>query len=297
MTLNKYAYAGANPVMYADPSGYMFTLAECLTATNMQNILRSAKVALINGTLGGAFGALDAMSAKGDVKDVLKAFCIGVPRGIVGGAVFRGIGGVLSKFMSAKLANATLALTGFGFGMFSAGYSLGEGEYFQALYRAGVSTLGISLWYGQYGAETNKILQEALQNLKKGNGGGGQGATAGIGESGSNTVNPKDVNFMQSSIKNQTGENTVLGNAEALKSGTLKATDLPEIRIWQDADGKLWTLDHRRLAAFRIAELDSVPFRWATNEEVANQMWKITTETNGTSIKLKLGNGQSMTIQ
>ena len=50
----------------------------------------------------------------------------------------------------------------------------------------------------------------------------------------SNTVNPKDVNFMQSSIKNQTGEHTVLGNAEALKSGALKATDLPEIRIWQD---------------------------------------------------------------
>ena len=59
----------------------------------------------------------------------------------------------------------------------------------------------------------------------------------------------------------------------------------------------LWTLDHRRLAAFRIAGLDSVPFRWATDEEVANQTWKMTTKTNGTSVKLKLGNGQSMTIQ
>ena len=116
-------------------------------------------------------------------------------------------------------------------------------------------------------------------------------------KSGRNTVNPKDVNFMQSSIKNQTGEYTVLGNAEALKNGTLQATDLPEIRIWQDADGKLWTLDHRRLAVFRIAELDSVPFRWATDEEIAGQMWKMTTKTNGTSIKLKLGNGESMTIQ
>ena len=119
----------------------------------------------------------------------------------------------------------------------------------------------------------------------------------GISKSGSKAVNPKDVNFMQSSIKNQTGEHTVLGNAEALKSGALKATDLPEIRIWQDADGKLWTLDHRRLAAFRMAELDSVPFRWATDEEVAKQMWKMTTKTNGTSIKSKLGDEQSMTIQ
>ena len=102
---------------------------------------------------------------------------------------------------------------------------------------------------------------------------------------------------MQSSIKNQTGEYTVLGNEEALKSGTLQATDLPVIRIWKDSNGKLWILDHRRLAAFRIAELDSVPFRWATDEEVASQMWKMTTKTQGTSIKLKLGNGESMIIQ
>lgn len=102
---------------------------------------------------------------------------------------------------------------------------------------------------------------------------------------------------MQSSIKNQTGEYTVLGNAEALKSGALKATDLPEIRIWKDVDGKLWTLDHRRLAAYRIAELDRVPFKWASDEEIANQMWKMTTKTNGTSVNLKLGNGQNMIIK
>ena len=125
----------------------------------------------------------------------------------------------------------------------------------------------------------------------------GKGTACEAVESGSNTVNPKDVNFMQSSIKNLTGEHTVLGNAEALKNGTLQATDSPEIQIWQDVDGKLWTLDHRRLAAFRIAELDSVPFRWATDEEIAGQMWKTTTKTNGTSIKLKLGNGESITIQ
>ena len=82
-----------------------------------------------------------------------------------------------------------------------------------------------------------------------------------------------------------------------IKNGTLQDTDLLEIRIWQDVDGKLWTLDHRRLAAFRIAELDSVPFRRATDEEIAGQMWKMTTKTNGTSIKLKLGNGESITIQ
>ena len=118
----------------------------------------------------------------------------------------------------------------------------------------------------------------------------------GKGGSGTGTVNPKDVRYMQSSIKNQTGDYTVLDNAQALKEGTLKPSDLPEIRIWKDNDGNLWTLDHRRLAAFRIAGVDEVPFRWATDEEVASQMWKMTTKTGGASIKLKLGNGKSIII-
>ncbi|MDE6433427.1 MAG: hypothetical protein K2L07_04290 [Lachnospiraceae bacterium] len=118
-----------------------------------------------------------------------------------------------------------------------------------------------------------------------------------FGESGrTNMINPKEINFMQSSIKNQTGKYTVLENAEALKNGTLKASDLPNIKIWRDADGKIWTLDHRRLAAFRIAGLNEVPFQWATSEEVAGQMWKMTTKTGGKSIKLKLGNGKNIII-
>lgn len=96
---------------------------------------------------------------------------------------------------------------------------------------------------------------------------------------------------MQSSIKNQTGKYTVLGNAEALK-----ASDLPNIKIWKDADGKIWSLDHRRLAAFRLAGLDEVPFRRATQDEIAGQMWKMTTKTGGKNIKLKLGNGKSIIV-
>ncbi|ELO9006827.1 RHS repeat-associated core domain-containing protein, partial [Salmonella enterica] len=102
-------------------------------------------------------------------------------------------------------------------------------------------------------------------------------------------IDPKDVRYMQSSIKNQTGEYTVLGNADALLNGTLKPSDLPAIKIWKDEFGKIWTLDHRRLAAFKLAGLDNVPFKWASPSEVANQMWKMTTKTDGKSIILKLG--------
>lgn len=56
-------------------------------------------------------------------------------------------------------------------------------------------------------------------------------------------------------------------------------------------------MQHRRLASFRLAELESVPFKWASSDEVAGQMWKMTTTNGGTSIKLKLGNGMSQIIK
>lgn len=101
---------------------------------------------------------------------------------------------------------------------------------------------------------------------------------------------------MQNSIKNQTGDYTVLENAQKLRDGILKPNDLPEIRIWKDSTGNLWSLGHRRLAAFKMAGLDEVPFKWATDEEVSGQMWKMTTKTEGTSIKLKLEDGSSIVI-
>lgn len=64
-----------------------------------------------------------------------------------------------------------------------------------------------------------------------------EAGSASEGGSGTGTVNPKDVRYMQSSIKNQTGGYTVLENAQALKESTLKPSDLPEIRIWKDNDG------------------------------------------------------------
>lgn len=89
----------------------------------------------------------------------------------------------------------------------------------------------------------------------------------------------------------------MLENAEALRNGTLKPSDLPNIRVWKDDAGKIWTLDHRRLGAFKKAGLDEIPIQLATPEEVASQMWKMTTKNGGTSIKLKLGNGESMIIK
>ncbi|WP_379963022.1 hypothetical protein [Epilithonimonas sp. UC225_85] len=75
------------------------------------------------------------------------------------------------------------------------------------------------------------------------------GAGSGVGKA--NVLDVNEVHFMQSSIKNSTGDFTVLGNAEALKYGTLNPEVLT-INVWKDETGKVWTLDHRRLAAFKL---------------------------------------------
>lgn len=107
------------------------------------------------------------------------------------------------------------------------------------------------------------------------------------------TLNPRNISFMQSSIKNYNGDYTVLGNASALRNGTLKPTDLPTIRVWKDKAGKVWTLDHRRLGAYRLAEIEEVPVEWVQQQ----QMRKMTTTNGGASIRLKLGNRVDMIIE
>lgn len=106
-------------------------------------------------------------------------------------------------------------------------------------------------------------------------------------------LNPSEIHFMQSSIKNTTGNFTVLQNALALKSGNLNPEVL-RMNVWQDASGKIWTLDHRRLAAFRLSGLQEAPIQWANPN---GQMWKMTTTNGGTSTWLKFGGGNGLTVR
>lgn len=76
-------------------------------------------------------------------------------------------------------------------------------------------------------------------------------------------------------------EDTISG----LKNGSIKPTDLPEIRI-VEKDGKLFTLDNRRLYAAHEAGTQ-VRYRMATPEEVAKESWKFTTQNDGTSIRVR----------
>jgi hypothetical protein len=66
------------------------------------------------------------------------------------------------------------------------------------------------------------------------------------------------------------------------------------MNVWQDESGKIWTLDHRRLAAFRLSGLQEAPIQWA---DPSMQMWKMTTQNGGISVKLKLGVGQFIIVK
>ncbi len=74
---------------------------------------------------------------------------------------------------------------------------------------------------------------------------------------------------MQGNASNITGKYIVLCNARGLKSGTLN----PEVlNVWKDVDGKIWILDYRRLAAFRLSGLEEAPIHWA---DATKHIWKM----------------------
>ena len=75
--------------------------------------------------------------------------------------------------------------------------------------------------------------------------------------------------------------------SNGLRSGRVKASDVSPIRL-VEKDGSLYTLDNRRLEAFRRAGV-RVPYRMATPEEFAQAVRKgrFSTRNQGTSITVR----------
>ena len=155
---------------------------------------------------------------------------------------------------------------------------------------------GKELFTGIKLTEEQRIESDYIGTVRFVNGLIGLSAGGGIEDV---TISISQIYFMQSSIKNlsKDGNYTVLENAKALKMGSLGINDMPTIRVWKDTNEKIWTLDHRRLAAFKLAG-EEIPVQWVTEEYVRNNEWfKMTTYNDGASIKLKLGDGEIMTVK
>jgi hypothetical protein len=99
-------------------------------------------------------------------------------------------------------------------------------------------------------------------------------------------IDPQEVRFSQDScgyrFKNG---GTIDDLVEGLRAGRIQPEDVPPIRLMERA-GKLFTLDNRRLEAFRRAGVE-VPYRMATQQEIASEGWKFTTQNEGISIRVR----------
>ena len=100
------------------------------------------------------------------------------------------------------------------------------------------------------------------------------------------SIDPWNVRFSQDSIKPSFRDGETLDAlVEGLRSGSIRSDTIPPIRL-VDIDGVFYSLDNRRLEAFRRAGV-KVPFRRARTDEVQNEKHKFTTRNDGVSIRVR----------
>ena len=108
---------------------------------------------------------------------------------------------------------------------------------------------------------------------------------------GEEVVSVKDIFWSQAQARNTSQDKlySVVGNARAIKDGTLDITKLPTIKVWRDETGKIWTLDHRRLAAVKLSGVvDKIKVEFVSEEVVKAQKYKFSTQNDGKSILIYL---------
>ncbi|HZT82114.1 MAG TPA: hypothetical protein VFA26_17940 [Gemmataceae bacterium] len=99
-------------------------------------------------------------------------------------------------------------------------------------------------------------------------------------------MDPFAIRFSQNSISYRFRDGGTIDDlAEDLRAGRVRSEDVPPIRL-VEREGHLYTLDNRRLEAFRRAGVE-VPWRMANPEEIEVEGWKFTTTNAGTSVRVR----------
>ena len=114
------------------------------------------------------------------------------------------------------------------------------------------------------------------------------------------TVPIQDVHFMQRSIHDLSHDQKydIITTARRLQKRQLDIMALPTIHVWKDSENKIWTINHRRLAAFILAgNMKVVPVVWASQKEVENNRFEYTTRTGGKSILAILTNRLALKVE
>ena len=143
-------------------------------------------------------------------------------------------------------------------------------------------------FWGNTGLSAGILYNIASCNAGGGGGssGGGSSGSNGSGGGGSGYKSPRTIRYSQDSIgPNFKDGRSVLDLADGLSTGAVDPGSIPPIRIF-NRDGRWFSLDNRRLAAFDLAGVDA-PYVLATPDEIAREAWKFTTKNNGDSIRIR----------
>jgi hypothetical protein len=100
-------------------------------------------------------------------------------------------------------------------------------------------------------------------------------------------VDVNDILWSQIRCRNmsQDGKYSVVSNAKAIKDGTLDISVLPTIRVWRDTEGRIWTLDHRRLAAVKLSGvIEKITVEFVDEALVKAQQFKFDSHNDGKSL-------------
>ncbi|WP_083755909.1 RHS repeat-associated core domain-containing protein [Methanosarcina acetivorans] len=124
---------------------------------------------------------------------------------------------------------------------------------------------------------SREVKEEVLENAAKNAGKSGM-------------IDPSKVRYTQSSISRtfSNSDETVDDLIEGLKNGNVDPSKVEPIRIFE-MNGKLYSLDHRRLYAYKQVGLD-IPYEYASPAQIRKD-WdkKLTTTNDGVSIKIRNG--------
>jgi hypothetical protein len=100
-------------------------------------------------------------------------------------------------------------------------------------------------------------------------------------------VSIDEIRWSQIHCRNmsQDGVHTVIQNAKDIKSGKLDISVLPVIKVWRDTEGRIWTLDHRRLAAIKLSGvIDKMTVEFVDATVVKQQQFKFGSLNEGRSL-------------
>ncbi|MCB5955160.1 hypothetical protein [Enterococcus sp. CWB-B31] len=105
------------------------------------------------------------------------------------------------------------------------------------------------------------------------------------GDDAAKSINTSDIRYTQDSTSKNfsNGGNAVDDLVSGLKSGDIDPKSIQEIRIFEK-DGIIHSLDNRQLYAFKEAGIENINYRWATEKEILEESWKMTTKDGGLSI-------------